>query len=235
MDGTTDLRALTGFKRSVAARIKKEGEDAGVDTLQLQAFKDLCVASAMLAPATFAEQLTEDVHKTVNRALEEGVILPYKVKFNMLMREVNRLVKSQQYMALIPILSPWQCEPFDYKQPKVSGLSEAAGVRLTTWRTCVFEKVLCPLVRKGETELKTVLAICDVCMKLGEEVDPVNLDTAAALGLDEINCICLALLGAGSNTVDCKYEECGQKEIKEHIPSIPFLCVADVLVLAVSR
>eukprot|EP00971_Amphidinium_carterae_P350966 6491831-Amphidinium_carterae.2 len=221
MDGSTDLRPLTGFKRSVAAKVKKEGEDAGVDTLQLQVFKDLCVSCSLLGPLTFAEQSTENVHKTVSRALEEGVTLPYKLKFNILMREVNRLVKSQNHMALIGILSPWQSERFDYMHPKVSGLSETASVRLTTWRTCVFDKVLCPLLQKGEAELKTVLCICSVCIKLGEEVDPVNLDTATALALDEINCICLALIGAGSSAVDAKYEECNCKQVlQSDIPSV---------------
>eukprot|EP00971_Amphidinium_carterae_P352857 6492754-Amphidinium_carterae.3 len=201
LEGTHDLRALTALKRSVSTRLKKEGVNPSLEAIHLNAFKDLAVACAKLSPKTFGIVTGEEVQTTVSKVIEEGYTLPYKLKFNILMREVNRLIPERRFKSLVQIISPWAATKFDHTAPMLSGVSETASVRLTTWKAVLFEQVLLPMLLKGEDQLSAVLLVTNECLAMIHAIDMIDLDTAAAVAIDEAKTIFDGILALGTNAI----------------------------------
>ena len=226
MDGSLDLRALTALKRSVGSRVKKEGANLSVETIALVNFKNLAVAASSLGPKQFHTISSKDVLDTVAKVREEGYELPYKLKFNILMREVNKIAGEKKYSELVHIISPWASTKFEHTNPQLSGVSESASVRLTTFKAVLFEQLLLPMLMRGEEQADAVQVVASECLNMTKGIDFVSLDAAGAVAMDEVVAIFEGLQALGTSVVDPKFQDIGPSHmvvVAAELKSTPFL------------
>eukprot|EP00971_Amphidinium_carterae_P109931 2177790-Amphidinium_carterae.1 len=209
LNGEKVLRGLTAFKRSVDTRLARDKDKPSIETMALNNFKALATACANLAPKTFHTVSSPLVLETVEKVMEEGYEMPYKLKFNMLMREVKRIADEKDYSVLVSVISPWSSEEFSPSNPKLSGVAESAQVRLATFKSVLFEQTLVPMLQQGEKGVQAILALAAEILKKNESVGYINLDDNEAVAMDECDAIFNALKALATNTVDIKYEEFG--------------------------
>eukprot|EP00971_Amphidinium_carterae_P307174 6104701-Amphidinium_carterae.1 len=117
------------------------------------------------------------------------------------MREVNKLIADKEFRYLVQIISPWEATQFDQTLPKLSGVSETASVRLTTWKAVLFEQVLLPMLLRGEEQLSSVMLMTSECLTMIQAIDLVNLDTAGAVAMDEAAAIFEGIQALGTNAI----------------------------------
>eukprot|EP00971_Amphidinium_carterae_P147818 2930043-Amphidinium_carterae.2 len=189
------------MKRSVSTRLKKEGPNPSIELMALNNFKDLAEKCAKLGPKTFSLVTTDVVLDTVSKAKEEGYELHEKVRNNILMRHVNTLVSDKKFQTLVRIISPWESSEFDPAFPKLSGVSEVPSVRLTTFKSVLFEQVLLPLIRRGQEQADEIVLIVRECMEMDRQIDYVTLDAAGAVAMYEGTTIFQALEALATNGV----------------------------------
>eukprot|EP00971_Amphidinium_carterae_P258544 5131593-Amphidinium_carterae.1 len=99
LEGKQDLRTLTGLQRAVSRRLGNEETypiGASLNTLL-----KLATACKNLSPKFFPATTQEDLHNTLAKLEHETVELPYSLKYNILMRRVNMLVKEKKYTELV--------------------------------------------------------------------------------------------------------------------------------------
>eukprot|EP00971_Amphidinium_carterae_P322032 6401313-Amphidinium_carterae.1 len=207
LNGEKVLRGLTAFKRSVDTRLARDKDKPTIETMALNNFKTLATACANLGPKSFHTVPSPIVLETVEKVIDEGFELPYKLKFNILMREVKRIAAEKQYSVLVSVISPWSSEEFKPSHPKLAGVAESAQVRLATYKSVLFEQTLVPMLQEGEKSVEAILSLATECLKLNESVGFLNLDDHQALAMDEADAIFNGLTALATNTVEIKYEE----------------------------
>ena len=207
LDGKQDLRKLTAFKRSVGSRTKKEAANPSIEVLAMNSFKNLAVACSSLNPKNFHTMQTKEALDIVSKVVDEGYERPYRLKFNILMREVSKKLADKEYTAIVQLISPWESMPFDHTAPKLSGVAESASARLATFKAVLFEQVLIPMLMRGEDQAQAVLAVAHDCLQMSYQIDFVNLDSASAVAMDEVNAVFEGLKALGTPLVDAKLQE----------------------------
>eukprot|EP00971_Amphidinium_carterae_P077905 1541196-Amphidinium_carterae.1 len=106
------------------------------------------------------------------------------------MREVNKLIADKEFRYLVQII-----------QPKLSGVSETASVRLTTWKAVLFELVLLPRLLREKEQLSSVLLVASECFTMIQAIDLVSLDTSEAVAMDEAAAIFEGIQALGTNAI----------------------------------
>eukprot|EP00971_Amphidinium_carterae_P351806 6492286-Amphidinium_carterae.2 len=207
LDGTQDLRPLTGLKRSLKSKPRREDGNESMETLNLATYKNICEKHAKAGPENFNLQSDNDIKEVLQIVRDESLELPYKFKYNLLMRQARAWVNEKEFTKLMLTLNPWRYDHFNPEHPSLAGLSENSGVRLATFRAIVFEAAIGPLVLKGEEQASIVLHICKAILSDAEFVDQFELDSATAVGFDETVCICQALQCLITPTLDVNLQD----------------------------
>eukprot|EP00971_Amphidinium_carterae_P014718 290724-Amphidinium_carterae.2 len=189
--GSQDLRALTGLKKCYERKMRKE--DSQMEGLQLKAFHDICAQAAVLGPQKVFSASEDDLMKTLKMVQQENVTVPPQFKLNIFTRRMNKLQTQREYASLRIMLSPWEEKPWDGFNPTLVAAQTNSVKRMALVKQCAFEKVLGPLILKGEDQSATVMSICTCSLKEAEVADPVLLDNVAAVTLDESTTIWQAL------------------------------------------
>ena len=121
-------------------------------------------------------------------------------------RRVSSLTAQRKYTELLEALAPWDDQPWSNFKPTLGGLY-SGGKRMPTFKKCLFDKVICVLVLKGEEQSSRVKELCEQCLARACAVDTVLLDNVGAVTLDESCCIWNALVGIISDSLSPFYVE----------------------------
>eukprot|EP00971_Amphidinium_carterae_P323336 6425933-Amphidinium_carterae.3 len=165
LEGTQDLRSKTGLERDVEKKMANEDTQVSVKK--------------------FAKASTANIEKVCQALEKERIALPPKWKYCVLMRHINALISEQKYTEAVCVLNPWSTEAFNWRRPSLSGLSEDGPERYNTYKSAVFDDILCKMVIKGADKAMLVMSLVEQLLQIANTVDFCMLAAAPATLLSE--------------------------------------------------
>ena len=205
LDGQQDLRSLTGLQRAVGRRLAKE--ETQVEGLMLNQFLKIVQQAKLVSPGHFPSCSTEDLHKICASLGSEKIAFPPKFMLNILMRHVNTLVSEHRFQELVPINSPWHSGAFRWQLPILGALAGDEAKKMGIYRKVLFEGVLCKQILRGEEAGGVLQTLCGQLLDIGNEVDRIMLDAAAAATLSESEAAWHCLTALLSDDVEMARED----------------------------
>ena len=207
LEGSQDKRAFGGLKRSVM-RLLSSDDTIAQGTILSNYHRQLQAAS-LLAPKAIKSTPDEEVDKILEMLRIEGYPLPERLKQDILMRKVGRVMRDKRYAEVLGLLAPWEQSVWDYKQPTLAGLTADPSKRVSLFRKHLLVDVMLKLLLQGKEGSEAMIGLTQQALVNIDAVDMVSLDASCAVAVDESTCIFKSMLALLTPTLDTSLEDRG--------------------------
>ena len=189
MGGSKDKRTVEGCRKRVE-RLCAAGEPTG---LVLKNWYATVKLAESLRP-DFMPALSEaELLKALDAVVAEGAVFPANVKYALVDRKVQSLVKQRDLKEIVTVLAPFHTSDFDPYQPTLGGAESEAKQRGRLFEKLVFKELLCPMILAAEQKQSEIQSFCLHCLEQFSGVDLCELEAVAAVVYDESTTIWRAL------------------------------------------
>eukprot|EP00971_Amphidinium_carterae_P228981 4542389-Amphidinium_carterae.3 len=210
LDATVDGRRTTALGKSAVSYMQKEPLTRGP---LLTTYHSVCKAAVALANVDTVGSLSTDVLvKNIHLCLKEVTLegIPQKVLEILLTRKAETFLTQLRISELVGITHPFkQGSTFDLQNPRLQDLplkGGAAGVKLRIFQEIIFEKLLLPLLAKGESGSEDMLKVCKTCLETVGSEDPLYLNEAESAALPVYVSIWGAFVGLLEDRWTCEHQ-----------------------------
>ena len=112
-------------------------------------------SASQLAPKLFKGCPAEEMQQTLDMLGLEGVLLPERLKLDILMRRVGRLMSEKKYVEVLDVLSPWAASVFHHNTPNLLGLTDDPSKRVVLFRKHFLVDVTMKLMIREQPEAES--------------------------------------------------------------------------------
>ena len=207
LEKKVDGRTLDALKR----RCHKIGEKSP-SSPELPLFKNyvkLVDCAVKLRESVSGALLEEDeLQKLLVIMMDENVELPLNIKAALVTRRCKMLLDLQELPTLMGVISPFHACEWNPLDPRAAAISKQnQSTLLETYTQVAFIDVLQPMLQSGSTQAQQTLKLCKHCINFFQEVDPIDLDEAAALCLSESLEVWRAIAGILDDKLDITVQD----------------------------